>query len=181
MLPALPRIWLMTDDTRGDPAATMTRLPSGAAVIFRHYTARNREALGRELRMRARRLGLVFLVAGDPCLAARLHADGFHAPQRLAHRIASARALLPRGLVTMAAHDTQGLVAAGRHAPDAIILSPAFATASHPGAPPLGPVRFAALAHQAALPVIALGGMNAATFARLKGAGAHGYAGVSFA
>ncbi len=181
MSPALPRIWLMTDDARGDAETAMTRLPPGAAVIFRHYAAARREAIGAELRARARGRGLVFLVAGDPHLAARLHADGFHAPQRLAHRITAARQLLPRGLVTMAAHDARGLAAARRYAPDAIILSPVFATASHPGARTLGPVRFAALAHATALPVIALGGMSAQGLGRLRGGGAHGFAGVSFA
>ncbi len=181
MPPALPRIWLMTDDTRGDAATAMARLPAGAAVIFRHYAHTEREALGAALRELARRRRLIFLVAGDPRLAARLHADGFHAPQRLAHRIAAARWLLPRGIVTMAVHDAPGLAAARRYRPDSILISPAFATASHPGAVALGPVRFAALAQAAPMPVIALGGMSASALTRLKDARPHGFAGIGFA
>lgn len=176
---ALPRLWLMTDDARGDPEASMAHLPPGAAVIFRHYGATDRVALGARLHALARTHGLLFLVAGDPRLAARLGADGFHAPERLAHLIPLARRLLPRGLVTLAAHGEPALIAARRYAPDSILLSPVFPTASHAGAHPLGAVRFAALAHRAGVPVIALGGMNAARFGRLKGSGAHGYAGIT--
>jgi len=180
MPPALPRLWLMTDETRGDAEAAMATLPPGAAIIFRHYGAPHREALGAHLHNIARDHGHLFLVAGDPRLAARLRVDGFHAPEALAHRIPLARRLLPRGLVTMTAHGARALTTAQRYRPDALILSPVFATASHPGAQPLGPLRFSALAHTIDLPVIALGGMNAARFARLKGSRAQGYASISF-
>jgi thiamine-phosphate pyrophosphorylase len=50
---------------------------------------------------------------------------------------------------------------AARLGADAALLSPVFATRSHPGGATLGPVRFRLLARQAALPVIALGGMDA--------------------
>jgi thiamine-phosphate pyrophosphorylase len=50
---------------------------------------------------------------------------------------------------------------------DAVLLSPAFATRSHPDARALGPVRFRLLAQHARMPVIALGGMTARTARRL--------------
>ena len=53
---------------------------------------------------------------------------------------------------------------------DALVLSPVFATRSHPGAPPLGPLRFRLLARQARVPVIALGGMTARRAAALGAA-----------
>lgn len=175
----LPRFWLMTDDTRGLAEAAIPRLPPGSAVIFRHYAAKNREALGAHLHALARRHAALFLVAGDPRLAARLHADGYHAPEALAHRLPFARRLLPRGLMTMAAHGARALATARLYAPDALILSPVFKTASHPGAAALGSVRFAALAHATALPVVALGGMTVENFGRLKDSHACGFAGVS--
>ena len=49
-----------------------------------------------------------------------------------------------------------------------MLLSPVFATRSHPGGGTLGPVRFRLLARQARLPVIALGGMNAAKARALR-------------
>jgi thiamine-phosphate pyrophosphorylase len=48
-----------------------------------------------------------------------------------------------------------------------VFLSPVFPTASHPGAPALGIVRWAGLAHQAGLPVLALGGVSGVSVGRL--------------
>ncbi|BCW87090.1 Thiamine-phosphate synthase [Alphaproteobacteria bacterium SO-S41] len=179
MRPPLPTLWLMTDDTRGDAAAAMRSLPHGAGVIFRHYNAPDRARLARTLRALAARRGLVFLVAGDVKLAAAVKADGFHAPEWLIHRATAVRRLLPHGLVTAAAHGVPGLVAAERAQVDAVLVSPVFATASHPGAQTLGVLRFAALAEQAAMPVIALGGMTPDRFARLTGTAVSGYAAIS--
>ena len=75
-------------------------------------------------------------------------------------------------------HGAAGLVNARRHAPDAVILSPVFPTASHPGAAALGPLRFAALAHASSRPVIALGGMTEERFLRLTAFGAYGWAAI---
>lgn len=175
----LPTLWLMTDAARGDAAAAMRALPRGAGIVFRHYGVPDREALARDWRSLARRHALVFLVAGDHRLAARIGADGFHAPEALTHRLLAARRLMPNGLLTAAAHGCPGLLAAARNGADAAFLSPVFATASHPGARPLGVLRFAALAESAPLPVMALGGLNADRFVRLKGAAAGGYAAIS--
>jgi thiamine-phosphate pyrophosphorylase len=174
----LPVLWLMTDPERGAGPEVLRTLPRGAGVIFRHYGAPNRAAQARHWRDRAKAQGLVFLVAGDPRLAAAIKADGFHAPEALIHRTAIARRLMPWAIVTAAAHGMPGLVAAARAGADAVLVSPVFATRSHPGARPLGVVRFAALAQAAALPVIALGGMNAATFPRLAGIPAIGFAAI---
>ena len=179
MRPPLPTLWLMTDDTRGDAAAAMQAMPRGAGVIFRHYNAPDRAAIAGTLRMLAAQRGLVFLVGGDVKLAAAVRADGFHAPERLIHRAAAARRLLPHGIVIAAAHGIPGLVAAERALVDAVLVSPVFATASHPGARPLGVLRFAALAMQAAMPVIALGGMTPEGFARLTGTAVSGYAAIA--
>jgi thiamine-phosphate pyrophosphorylase len=51
---------------------------------------------------------------------------------------------------------------------DAVMLSPAFPTRSHPGAASLGPVRWRLLAMRAGVPAIALGGLTRATARRLK-------------
>lgn len=175
----VPTLYLMTDPARGDPAAAMRALPRGAGVIFRHYDAPDRAALARTLRHLARARGLLCLVAGDPRLAARVGADGFHAPERLVHRLAAARRLLPAGLLTAAAHGAPGVLAARRAGADAILISPVFATASHPGVRGLGPVRFAALARAAEGRAVALGGMNPRSVGRLKASGALGYAAIA--
>ncbi len=174
----LPVLWLMTDPERGGGPEVLDALPPGAGIIFRHYGVLGRAALASDWRDRAKARGVVFLVAGDPRLAAAIKADGFHAPEALVHRTAAARRLMPWAIVTAAAHGVPGLVAATRAEVDAVLISPVFATRSHPGARPLGAVRFAALARAATVPVIALGGMNAATFPRLAGTAAAGFAAI---
>lgn len=175
----LPSLFLVTDPARScDLVGAMRRLPRGAGVIFRHYDAPDREAMARALRRIARERGLVFLVGGDPRLAARVGADGFHAPEALAHRIAFARRLLPRGLITMAAHGAAGMVSAARSNVNAALVSPVFATRSHPGGATLGVVRFAALASGSRLPLIALGGIDDRTARRLTGTRVGGFAAI---
>jgi thiamine-phosphate pyrophosphorylase len=78
--------------------------------------------------------------------------------------------------VTASAHNRRELKAAEQAGADLVFLSPVFPTRSHPGARPLGAGRFSLLAHQVRLPVIALGGMNAAKARRLSSA--HGWAGI---
>jgi thiamine-phosphate pyrophosphorylase len=174
----LPVLWLMTDPELCAGPEVLRTLPRGAGVIFRHYDVPGRARLARSWRALAKAQNLVFLVAGDPRLAAAINADGFHAPEALIHRTATARRLMPWAIVTAAAHGPPGLVAAAQAGADAVLVSPVFATRSHPGAQPLGVVRFAALAQAAGLPVIALGGMNAATFPRLAGTPAIGFAAI---
>ena len=160
----LPTLWLFTDTLRGgDPIKAARRLPKGlAGVVFRHDGASNRAALGRELARicRARRLSLV--VAGDARLAAALgvgmHLRGGRWPAPLR----------PRGLTTSSAHGVIELHRARRAGADIIFLSPTFSTKSHPGAPELGPARWARLARTAGEALIfALGGINGANVRRL--------------
>jgi thiamine-phosphate pyrophosphorylase len=72
-----------------------------------------------------------------------------------------------RELKLVTAHSLREIAAARRARADAIVLSPVFATRSHPGARTLGPLRLRLLAARAGLPVIALGGMNAARARRI--------------
>ena len=177
--PRLPGLWLMTGAwDEAETMAAMRDLPRGAGVVFRHYDAADRAALGRRLAALARARCLVFVVAGDPALAFRLRADGFHAPEALLHRISAWRRLAPHGLATAAAHGDRALRKAREAGADAVFLSPIFATASHPGAPHLGPARFAALAARADLPVVALGGVDAAGARRLLPAKPAGFAAI---
>ena len=68
--------------------------------------------------------------------------------------------------------------AAERAGAASLFLSPVYPTRSHPDARPLGLARFAWLARRTPLPVIALGGMNAARGRRLASFGAYGWAGI---
>jgi len=169
----------MTDAARTpDPQETLRRLAPGTVVIFRHYEVPDRAALGRRLAALARRRGLVFVVAGDRRLAFRLRADGLHLPEdmtRRRHRFAPAGDPWP---VSAAAHDEAGARRAARAGADAILLSPVFPTASHPGRPALGVRRLAAVCRAVRVPVLALGGIGPATVRRVLAAGAGGIAGI---
>ncbi len=175
----LPPLWFMTDGARvADPVATAAALPRGAGVILRDYGAPDRAALAHALARVCQRGALVFLVAGDARLAAQVGADGVHLPERLLARLPALRHARPRWLLTAAAHGPAALRRAARGGADAAFLSPVFPTRSHPGAPHLGAVRFAALARSAGVPVYALGGIDVETAARLRPAGAAGIAAI---
>ncbi len=176
----LPALWLLSDTVRlRDPRAAIGGLAPGAGFIFRHYDAPGREAVARQLRLLCRRRRIVFLLAGDWRMALRLGADGVHLPERQAHQARAIRAIKPAAIVTIAAHSSRATQRAAHFGADAALLSPVFATQSHPGGRALGPVRFARLARDARLPVIALGGISTRNARRLKGGGASGIAGVS--
>lgn len=175
----LPRLIMITDRARGgDPLRAAARLPMGSAVILRDYGHPDRARLARDLAMLCRRRRLLLLVAGDARLAARVGADGLHLPEALAHRARAWRRRRPAWLITAAAHSLPALWRAQRAGADAALVGPVFATASHPGARPLGPVRFAVLARLSPLPVYALGGIEESTARRLTGTGMQGLAAI---
>lgn len=155
----LPRLWLISD-ARNDARleAALAALPRGSGLIYRHYhlPGPTRYARFRALRRIARARGHVTILADSALTAREWGADGIYgAPRALAPRRA-------RLIHLATAHNLAELGLAARLGADAALLSPVFATRSHPGAAVLGPVRFRLLARQAALPVIALGGMSAA-------------------
>ncbi len=173
----LPATILMTDAVRlPDPTNAIAGLPPGSAVIFRHYQAAERATLAAELANCCRTCGLSFLVAGDGQLALRVGAAGLHLPERQIATAAVWRRRRPDWLITVAAHSLTALKRAT--AADAALLSPVFATASHPGARVLGPGRFTSLARCAPVPVYALGGVNAETAHALRFSPAIGLAAI---
>lgn len=172
----MPTIWLMTDERIGNAAllAAVARLPKGrGGIVFRHYrTDTNaRRALFDAVRAIARRRRLTLLLAGDARMAAAWRADGWHGRGA---RNGTARPLLHSAPI----HDLRERIAAQRARADLVFLSPLFPTRSHPGAPSLGPLRFAALAQGATLTVMALGGVTPAHRHRLKAIGADGWAAI---
>ncbi len=177
--PLLPHLFMLTDEARlGDPVAAAALLPRGAGVIFRHYDAADRAALAANLARLCRARGLTLLVAGDAALARAVGADGIHLPEHLLPRARFLRHRYPSFLITAAVHNLRALKSAEQHAADAVLLAPVFATASHPGAAPLGAARLAALLRNTRLPVYALGGISEKGARRLIGSGAAGLAAI---
>lgn len=175
----LPPVALMMDDLRlADPLAAARALPRGSLVILRARDAETRVRLAEALQPIVRERDLIFLVAADPALAARVGADGLHLPEARANEAHRWRAHHAGWLITCAAHSLRAVLRAGRVRADAVLLSPVFATQSHEGKTPLGPLHFRILARAATLPVYALGGIDAETARHLAGARCAGLAAV---
>ncbi|WP_230164346.1 thiamine phosphate synthase [Roseomonas sp. CECT 9278] len=143
-----PWLWLFSDPLRlPDPLAAAARLPRGAGVVARGVDPEVLAALA----VLARRRGLALVVAGDGRAGLAL-GGGVHVPDRRPTRhllplLLARRAGAPGAWLTMAAHGGAGAAARARRLrPDLVFLSPIFPTASHPGAPALGPLRWAAAA-----------------------------------
>lgn len=172
---APPSIWLMTDERVDDVALfrVLARLPRGSAVILRHYSlpAAERRALFERVRAVTRARGLTLLLAGTFDEARDWGADGHHGRT-------GAPVCVPGWLHSAPAHNHHELVAAERAGADVVLVSPLFATRSHPGAGVLGAARFAALARASAVPVIALGGVKPRHAGLVRRLGASGFAAI---
>lgn len=178
---SLPPVVLMSAPGSEEAlAAGLSGLPPGMLVILRHYELPGsiRETLARRLKQVCNQLGHRLIVAGDAALAIRVGADGVHLPEWRLYR-PSLQALPANFLVTAACHSRRAMVAAEKAGVHAVLVSPVFATKSHPGAKPLGHLGLARLVQSTALPVYALGGINHHTVKRLQPSGAVGIATVS--
>jgi len=171
----LPALVLMTDDERlRDPLAAARALPRGSMVVVRTRDPARLEIFSGTMLRTARTIGLAVVVAGNPELAARLGADGFHLPETCMGESAYWRARFPSLLITTSAHSLSALLLAQPMPVDAVFLSPVFATRSHPGRTALTPMRANLLAKQMRRPLYALGGIEAHNATLL-----HGFAGIA--
>ena len=177
---SLPPLIFVTDPARiHHPEDIAPHLPAGCGIIYRHFGephARNRALL---LRRISRDHGLVLLIGEDEALADEIGADGVHLAERSLDR---ARAVSrPGWIVTAACHGAEALKRAdGQKGLNAILVSPAFASASlsAQGVAPLGVRGIQALTEATSLPVIALGGITCDTIEQLHDCGLSGVAAV---
>lgn len=154
----LPVRWLISDE-RNDAVLeqALRKLPRASGFIFRHYHLDDRARFDRfcALRDAARNRDHCIILADSALTAREWGADGIYG---------SPRSLCPKraGLLHLATvHSMRELALANRFGASAALISPIFATRSHRGGAVLGPVRFRLLAQRAAMPVIALGGLDA--------------------
>ncbi len=160
----LPVLWLFTDEHAvPNPLSAIAKLPKNlCGVVFRHDRAPNRLALGVRIAAlcKARRIALV--VAGDARLAARLHAGVHLRGGRWAGHVRTP------GLRTASAHSVFEIILARRADIQIIFISPAFATASHPGVKGLGAYGWRTLArHAGPQKAYGLGGISGQTIKSL--------------
>ena len=151
---AFPTLWLMTDERIGGRLwDTLARLPRGSGVVFRHHATApaERALLKRRIVAVARRRGLVLV--DEACARGQ--------PVRIGR-----------------AHSVREGIAARRGGAAVVFVSPVYPTRTHPGARTLGPVRAAVIARAVGVPAIALGGMDARRFGRLRALGFAGWAAI---
>lgn len=187
----IPSIILMTDEKRlPDPVAAIINLPRKSMVIFRHYglNPKGRAHLAYIVRRTCRQYGHLCLIANDIALALRLDADGIHLPEyHIEKRPHTFRQIPHDMLVTCACHSLQTLrklaLLTPDKRPDGVLISPVFATQSHPDQPGLAFSAFlqrTALCRSLGLIPVALGGIKPDNVAMLWGSGVASLAGIGF-
>nr|WP_277998394.1 thiamine phosphate synthase [Sphingomonas liriopis] len=150
----------MTDERIGKALfPTLRALPPGAGVVFRHYGLPRAERHRLFLRVRrlARARGLRISAAGN---------------------LAGAPSHGVRRALTHAAHDRREAIRGVRAGATWLFVSPVFATRSHPGAVALGLRRALAITHGLDAGRVALGGMTAARWLRVRRYGFEGWAAI---
>ncbi|MGB5091786.1 MAG: thiamine phosphate synthase [Parvibaculum sp.] len=174
---ARPLIGLSDPERLPDHARALRATPRGGILLLRPAAPLPLEVLRSLLRQaHGRNIRLIISVvkrAGHVQLA-----DARHLPQSLLYRPYKENKPL-----TAAVHSQAAIMSAARSGASCLLISPVFATKSHPDGKPLGVVRLAALTRLAGslgLRVYALGGITrAAHIRRLRDTGISGIAGIT--
>lgn len=182
MRPELPRLHAITDERiarRPDLERVATALAAGAPGLALH--ARGHTLTGLEhhrlaVRLRQPSSNARLFVNDRLDVALATGADGVQL-RTGSLDVADARALGPEWLIGRSIHTPAEAAAARAAGADYLLAGPVFATATHPGAAPLGLEGVRALA-AVGLPVIAIGGVTAERIADLRAAGAWGVAAI---
>lgn len=181
----LPAMCLITPAPGPDEDAWLEAIARAAAAgteliqirapgIARQLLARLARAALERCRVAAPQARVV--INADPVLAREVGAHGVHLDSRRLWQCAAR----PPGVMLVGAscHDATDLAQAARVGVDFALLGPVAATATHPGAVPLGWCTFRALADAVALPVYALGGLTPADLDLARSHGAQGIAAI---
>ena len=148
-------------------------------MIYRHFGARDKRETAAALRQISFSRELQLLIGQDCELAIACGADGVHFAQKELELSRLWARRCPDWVLTGATHDGPSLARACALPLDAVMLSPVFDTQSVGSGKPLGLKLFSQLTRASSKPVIALGGINAATAPYLLGSGAAGLAAIS--
>ncbi|MDQ6992803.1 MAG: thiamine phosphate synthase [Mariprofundus sp.] len=142
------------------------------AVLVREksLTSAKLLALASRLREMTRLHQAQLIIHSQADIAEAVDADGVHLSSADLGTVPLIRSWLnnPDRTISVSCHQAQELDLAAQAGADYAMLSPAFPTASHPGAPCLGVETFRRIASQAKLPVVALGGIHCANCSTLN-------------
>ncbi len=182
MRPPLPRLHAITDERiarRPDIDLIAAALADGGGSDLAFH-ARGRELTGLEHYDLASRLSVLpsqLFVNDRLDVALAVPTAGV----QLGHGslpVSAARALNPLWWIGRSVHDLAEAEAARTEGADYLVVGPVFATASHPGRPPLGLERLQSIAAVDGLPVIAIGGVSADRVREVRKSGAYGVAAI---
>jgi thiamine-phosphate diphosphorylase len=163
-----------------DAAAGRRAAELGATLL----QLRNPDASARALEVEAARLAahaaVPVVVGGRADVALAAGAAGVHLPERDLP-VAAARRLLGRPLlVGRSVHSAGAAVEAEAQGADYVVFGAVFASASHPGRPPAGLDALRRVVEAVRIPVLAIGGIDAARAAACREAGAAGFAAIGY-
>ena len=119
--------------------------------------------------------GARLLLNAPEALQLECNVDGVHADSR---KLQSLQSRPDCEWFSASCHTVEDLAKAEQLDADFAVLSPVQHTSSHPDAEPLGWRTFADMIEQVAMPVYALGGVDASHITQAKQAGAQGVAGI---
>ena len=158
-------------------------MPSGSAIIYRHFGDENAENIATALRQICFDKNIQLLIGHDPALAIKIGADGVHFrrdPDAALPLLWKRRC--PDWIVTMAGLKTGALKTRGYRADisalDGLFISSIFKSQSPSSGEPIGPIRLGALCQELPCPVFALGGIDSDNAHELLGSGAAGLAAI---
>lgn len=152
----------------------------GATVL----QLRNRDATVRTLEREACRLvteaPVPVVINGRVDLALAVAAAGAHLPEADLPVAAARRLLGAARLLGRSVHSTDSAVQAEAQGADYVVFGPVFASASHQGQPAAGLEALREVAHSVAIPVLAIGGVDAVRAAACMDQGAAGFAAIGY-
>ena len=176
---------VLVTDAESDDAETLEvagcALAGGATTIVVRRpkaTARDVFELTRRLRPATRRLNCTLIVSDRLDVALAADADGVHLGARSLPVAAARRVLRPGMKLGVSVHNLDEAGQAEEQGVDYVFFGAVFATASHPGAEPVGVKAYQEAVLRARIDVCAIGGIDAASVKEIAAAGGRGAAAI---
>ena len=164
-----PQLILITDSVRFTQAVLFERIEAALAGGVDTLLVREKQldsakvlALASEYRALTRQYQARLIIHSFADIALAVEADGVHLASDQLQHATSLRTWLGETDMSISGscHHQQDLLKAAQQRLDFVLLSPVFATQSHPEKSSLGADKFKQLAATSAIPVIALGGIT---------------------